>query len=134
MPLTPVETPALFDSAQFGFSQAIVATGSRTLYLAGQAALDRELNVLHEGDLGAQMSAVLASIAQTVEAAGGAKENLARLTIFVVDYTPDKLDIIAGALKAFAQDGVPPVNSVIGVAALALPGLLVEIEATAVLP
>ena len=61
---------------------------------------------------------------------------MAKLTFYVVDWTPDKMPtLLAGISRAAAKLGVTPVPpaTLIGVAALDIPEHLVELEATAVL-
>ena len=68
--------------------------------------------------------------------AGGSFDDVAKLTIYVVDWSPDKLPLIGeGVGRAAAKLGVDPTKPItlLGVAALGEPDLLVEVEATAVL-
>jgi enamine deaminase RidA (YjgF/YER057c/UK114 family) len=69
-----------------------------------------------------------------LEAAGATMNDVAKITIYVVDYSWDAVE----ALTTAATDvfgGPPPLtaNTLVGVSALWLPGLLVEIEAVAVI-
>ncbi|MFD9634259.1 RidA family protein, partial [Streptomyces violascens] len=69
-------------------------------------------------------------------AAGGSFRDVAKLTVYVVDWTPDKMPLLMdGVSRAAAQLGAAPVPpaTLIGVAALDVPEHLVEVEATAVL-
>jgi len=88
------------------------------------------------GDLATQVEQALRNVATGVTAAGGSFADVAKLTIFVVDWSPDKLAAIGeGVARAAGALGIDPTKAVtlIGVAALAEPDLLVEIAATAVL-
>ncbi|WP_433380989.1 RidA family protein [Streptosporangium sp. CA-115845] len=61
---------------------------------------------------------------------------MAKLTVYLVDWTSDKMPLFAeGVARASAKLGVTPLSPLtgVGVAALAEPDLLVEIEATAVI-
>ena len=134
MPHDHLAPDTLFPSAQFGFSQAVVASGGRTVYCAGQTAWTTGQEIVGPGDLKAQMTKALENCEAAVIAAGGTRADIVRLTIFVPDYEPERcLDPVVAALTEFFADGKPPANSLIGVAALALPDFLVEIEATAVI-
>ncbi|GAA1040624.1 RidA family protein [Virgisporangium ochraceum] len=118
------------------FAQIGLATGSRTAYISGQVARDAAGNPVGAGDLAAQVEQALTNINIAVEAVGGTFADVAKLTAFVVDWTPDKLDlVIAGAVRAAEKLGIDPVKPVtlVGVAALTEPDMLVEIEAVAVL-
>jgi enamine deaminase RidA (YjgF/YER057c/UK114 family) len=84
-----------------------------------------------EGDLAAQCAQALANLAAVLAAAGATPADVLRLRTYVVGHSPDKLPVIGAALAAFYGDVLPAPNTLIGVEALALPGFLVEIEATA---
>lgn len=119
------------------YSQVAVATGSRTVYLAGQVARTADGTPVGAGDLAAQVEQALLNVATGVEAAGGTFDDVAKLTFYVVDWSPEKLAGIGeGAGRAAARLGVSPVKPVtlLGVTALGEPDLLVEVEAIAVLP
>jgi enamine deaminase RidA (YjgF/YER057c/UK114 family) len=71
-----------------------------------------------------------------MEAVGGSFADVAKLTFYLVDWTPDKMAALGdGVGRAAAATGIDPLKAVtlIGVAALGEPDMLVEIEATAVL-
>jgi enamine deaminase RidA (YjgF/YER057c/UK114 family) len=67
-----------------GFSHAVVATGTRVVFLAGQTALDTEGKVT--GDtLPAQFEKALANLLTALTAAGGTPADLARVTVYATD-------------------------------------------------
>jgi enamine deaminase RidA (YjgF/YER057c/UK114 family) len=118
------------------YAQLGIATGTRTVYLAGQVARDADGAPVGTGDLAAQVEQAFMNVGTALKAVGGSFDDVAKLTIYVVDWSPDKLEALgAGAGRAAARLGVSPVKptTLIGVACLAEPDLLVEIEATAVL-
>jgi enamine deaminase RidA (YjgF/YER057c/UK114 family) len=89
------------------------------------------------GDLAAQVEQAMRNVAAAITATGGSFADVAKLTIYVVDWDPSKLaDLGAGVGRAAAALGFDPTKAVtlLGVATLTEPDLLVEIEATAVLP
>jgi enamine deaminase RidA (YjgF/YER057c/UK114 family) len=119
------------------YAQVAVATGSRTVYIAGLVARTAEGEPVGPGDLAAQTEQALLNVATAVEAAGGTFADIAKLTVYVVDWSPEKMaELGDGALRAAEAAGVDPVRPItlIGVAALGEPDMLVEIEAIAVLP
>jgi enamine deaminase RidA (YjgF/YER057c/UK114 family) len=119
------------------YAQVGIATGTRTVYVAGQAARDADGKPVGTGDLAAQVEQAFVNVDTAVRAAGGTFDDVAKLTIYVVDWTPDKMGPFgAGAMRAATRLRINPVKpgTLIGVAALAEPDLLVEIEAIAVLP
>lgn len=122
----------LFDSKSWGFHQVQISTGTRIVHFAGQAALDGEAGVMGVGDFAAQMAACLANIDIAREAAGVARTDIASLRLYVVDHDAEFVPIIIDQLTAFfGQDKTPPAT-LIGVARLAMPELMIEIEAVAI--
>lgn len=63
--------------------------------------------------------------------AGVTPADIVRLRTYVVNHSPDKLGVVLPEIGAFYGDATPAPNTFIGVAALALPDFLIEIEATA---
>jgi enamine deaminase RidA (YjgF/YER057c/UK114 family) len=118
------------------YRQVAVATGTRLVFVAGQVARDANGEPVGAGDLAAQVAQALKNVATAVDAVGGTFADVAKITIYVVDWTSDKMEALGeGAMRAAVELGIDPVRPItlIGVAALAEPDLLVEIEATAVL-
>ncbi|MFI1166613.1 RidA family protein [Streptomyces sp. NPDC020801] len=77
-----VNPPGL--SPPTGFSHAVVATGSRLVFLAGQTALDADGKVV--GDtLPEQFERALANLLAALRAAGGTPADLARVTVYATD-------------------------------------------------
>jgi enamine deaminase RidA (YjgF/YER057c/UK114 family) len=117
------------------YRQVSVATGSKLVFVAGQVAWDADGVTVGEGDLVAQVERCYLNIGTALAAAGASFDDVAKLTAYVVDWTPDKMPLfLEGAERAFAKLGVTPVPpaTLLGVAALDIPDHLVEIEATAV--
>ncbi|GAA3040403.1 RidA family protein [Streptosporangium longisporum] len=118
------------------YRQLSVATGSKLVFLAGQVARDADGGKVGEGDLAAQTEQAYLNVATALAAVGGSFDDVAKLTVYVVDWSPDKLPLLGeGVARAAARLGVDPVKPItlLGVAALGEPDLLIEVEATAVL-
>lgn len=77
-----VNPPGLAPPA--GFSHAVVATGSRLVFLAGQTALDADGEVTG-ATLPAQFERALANLLAALAAAGGTPADLARVTVYATD-------------------------------------------------
>ncbi|WP_316311561.1 RidA family protein, partial [Clavibacter michiganensis] len=67
-----------------GFSHAVVATGSRVVFLAGQTALDSDGKVVGE-TLPEQFERALTNLLTALAAAGGTPADLARVTVYATD-------------------------------------------------
>jgi enamine deaminase RidA (YjgF/YER057c/UK114 family) len=118
------------------YRQLSIATGSRLVFLAGQVARDADGNRVGEGDLAAQVEQAYLNIGTAMAAIGGSFDDVAKLTVYIVDWSPDKMPLLGeGVARAAAKLGVDPVKPItlLGIAALAEPDLLVEVEATAVI-
>lgn|SRR5262245_56725125 len=131
MPKAHVNPAALFPSLQHGFSQVVVASGARTVFVSGQTAWDANKKIVGRS-LGEQAAQALRNVRAAVEAAGGHLGDIVALRIYIVHHAMSDLAGIGKALReAFTTD--PPTSTWIGVSALAVPDFLIEIEATAVL-
>ncbi|GAA0519605.1 enamine deaminase RidA [Paractinoplanes deccanensis] len=119
-------------SAEMGFNQGELVTGqTRTLYCSGQTAMSGDGKPQHDGDMAAQLALSLDNVAAVLAEAGMTLTNLVRLTVYTTDV--DELfphyGVLAGRL---AGAGAAPATTMLGVTRLAIPGQLVELEATAV--
>ena len=124
----------LFDARPFGFSQAVVCPANGTAYLSGQTAWDKSGKLSSGADYAAQVPAALANVVRAAQAVGAKATDVVRVRVYIVNHTPDKLGVLGKAMAdCFGADALPA-STVIGVAARALPELLVEIEADVSLP
>ena len=122
----------LFDSASWGYHQVQVSTGQRIIHFAGQGALDTAANVIGVGDFRAQMSACLANIDIACRAAGVTRGDIAMLRLYVVNHQPDDIPVMIEILTGFFGSDATPPATLVGVACLAMPDMMIEIEAVAV--
>jgi len=102
-----------------------------TLFIAGQVALDDDLKLVGPGDAGAQARQTWTNIKTVVEAAGGKITDIVRVTTYVADI--GDVDAIQEVRREFFPDGDYPTATMVQVAKLGLPGLLLETEALAVI-
>jgi enamine deaminase RidA (YjgF/YER057c/UK114 family) len=70
MPKEHVNPASLFPSVQHGFSQVVVACGTKTVFISGQTAWDRDKQIVGR-TLGEQAIQALRNVKAAVEAAGG---------------------------------------------------------------
>lgn len=119
-----------------GYAQVGVATGSRTVYVSGQVARTADGTPVAPGDLAGQVEQAYTNVLAALAGAGATYADVAKVTAYVVDLTEEKLGpFVEGALRVAATHDIDPTKpmTMIGVAALAEPDLLIEIEAIAVL-
>lgn len=89
-----------------------------------------------KGDFAAQVEQCYLNVATALAGIGGSFDDVAKLTIYVVDWSPEKMPLLGeGVGRAAAKLGIDPVKPItlLGVAALGEADLLVEVEATAVI-
>ena len=116
---------------QLGYVQANEISGvERVLVCAGQTSVDADGQPLHEGDMGAQVGQALDNLEAVLGEGGFALADVVRMNYFVTD--ADAF-LQAGEIYGarLAEAGCRPAMTLLGVSRLALPPLLVEIEATA---
>ena len=84
------------------------------------------------GDLAVQTSQVLTNLGHAISAASASPRDVARITIYVVGYRRELLPLIeTERMKLFGEH--KPVDTIVGVAALARPEFLIEVDEIAVL-
>ena len=116
-----------------GFAHAVAGTG-RTVFLAGQTAQDAAGRIV-PGNIVAQFERALANLLTALRAAGGEPEQLAALTIYLVDvddYRAHAAEI--GAVWRRLAGSQDPATAGVGVARLWDPTALVELQGIALLP
>jgi enamine deaminase RidA (YjgF/YER057c/UK114 family) len=117
---------------QFGFVQAHeISDAQRVVYCAGQTSVDGDGNPLHEGDMRAQIGKALDNLETVLGEAGLDLSNVVRLNYYTTDIDAlfESWDVVATRL---GDAGACVASTALGVARLAFPPLLIEIEATAV--
>ncbi len=118
------------------FRQVAIASGSKLVFMAGQVAWDAEGTLVGRGDLAAQVEQCYLNVAAAVVGAGGTLADVAKLTTYITDWTPDKMPAVqerrTRALNKLGVTVLAP-GTLVGVAALFTPDILAEIEAIAVI-
>ncbi|WP_405983212.1 RidA family protein [Streptomyces sp. NBC_00158] len=119
-------------STEFGFNQGeLVAGHTRTLYISGQTAMSADGKPQHEDDMGAQLALSVDNLEAVLAEAGMSLANLVRLNVYTTDV--ELLYRHYGVLAArLGAASVAPASTMLGVTRLAIPGLMVELEGTAV--
>ncbi len=127
-----IESPKLPAPMRGGaFSAGVEAPAGRTVYVSGQVSMDADGEVVGEGDAKAQTEKVLENVATVLEEAGGSLDNIVKVTVFITDMA--HYDEIHEVRRRHFREPYPA-SSMVEVSALIDPGLLVEVEAVAVIP
>lgn len=115
-----------------GFVQAMeVGPAKRTLLCSGQTSVDANGVPLHAGDMVAQLKQAVANLETVLIAGGFDLTDVVRLNYYTTDVDAFMQGAAAGGLGRFAEVGCHPASTLLGVARLFHPDILVEIEATA---
>ena len=110
-----------------------IATGTRIIHISGQTAVDAEGKVVGTTHLD-QSRLAFRNLLTALEAAGATLADVAKFNIYMVDYSWDALEALMYAAKeVFGEEYPLTANTLVGVASLWLPALLVEVDAVAVL-
>ena len=133
MPKKYINPDSLFPSLPHGFSQLVMASGRKMVFISGQTAWDTRKNIVGGDSVLEQARQAFRNLEKAMEAAGGTLKDVVALRIYVVDYQAESGTAVGTALREFFSAESPPASTWIGVSALAVPEFLIEIEATAVL-
>lgn len=115
-----------------GYSHVVEATG-KMVFVAGQIALDKEGKVVGLGDMKAQTRQVLENVTAALAAAGASWKDVVKANTYVVNLNADSIAAIREVRGDFFPADNPPASTLVGVTALAMDGLLIEIEVTAII-
>jgi enamine deaminase RidA (YjgF/YER057c/UK114 family) len=114
-----------------GFSTAVKV--GNTVYLSGQVPLDSTGKLVGNGDLNAQAIQTFANMAKVIRAARGVPADLVQITVYVVGYDTSAAGVVRQAVDPYIEPGVPPALTIVGVATLPEPGMLIAADGIAVL-
>jgi len=115
------------------YTQVVVATGRRMVFVSGQVSMDADGTLVAPGDLAGQARQVYANLRAALEGAGAKPADVVKLTTYVVGYRPEVRPLLAEARSTVFGPAALPASTLVGVQALAEPGYLIEVEAIAVM-
>ena len=129
--LTIVNPQNLFDPTPNGYSTAVVApAGARVAYISGQGGQD-SMGALSP-DFAIQVKQAYANLRTALDGIGARPDQVAKLTIFVVDHDMSKLEVLTQAVKEMFGPTLPA-QTLIPVLKLAIDPMLFEVEAIVML-
>lgn len=132
-PLQFINPPGLYDPRANGYTHVVVAPmPGRIVYVSGQGGENAAGQL--SPTFGEQVHQALANLRLALQAAGAGVHDVAKLTVLVVDHSEERLALFSQVVRSLWPDGGAPACTLIPVPRLALAGMLVEVEATAVLP
>ena len=113
------------------YTHVVTAEGGKVVFIAGQVAQDANGQIVGKADLRAQTQQVLENLKTALAAAGATFDDVVKINIYAVNYTPADREVRLEVLARFLSKSHPPASTMIGVPALARPEYLIEIEAIA---
>jgi 2-iminobutanoate/2-iminopropanoate deaminase len=117
---------------RFGFSHAWRVDGAESVvFLAGQGPVSPEGEVVGAGDFETQARLTFENLKTVLEQAGASFDAVAKVTVYLTDM--GNLRDFARVRNEFIKTEQPPASTAIEVRSLALPGMMIEVDAIAVL-
>jgi Putative translation initiation inhibitor, yjgF family len=121
--------PALWDPTVASFSHvATVPAGSKLIFVSGQGG-EEDVKGTLSSDFRRQVQHSLNNIRIALHSQGATMSSIVKVTTLVVDHNEEKLKIIVEEFAKIWPDKKFPVNTLIPVPKLAMPGMQVEIDA-----
>lgn len=114
-----------------GYTHVVTTDARKTVYISGQIGVDSQGHV--ESGLRAQMVQVFENLKIALASVGATFDNVVKVTTLIVNFKPEDRTTLREVRSQYFNADQPPASTLIGVQALALPELLVEIEAIAVI-
>ncbi|MFQ5917654.1 MAG: RidA family protein [Candidatus Binatia bacterium] len=120
----------IWNTQGLSFSQGVVVKGgSSMIFVAGQAAFDKDGHVVGKGDITQQTQVTLENVKSVLESAGASLEDVVRITVFLTDIR--NMSVMQRVRADYFRSNYPASTGV-QVSSLAHEDLLVEIDAIAV--
>ena len=114
-----------------GYTHVVTAAGGKMVFIAGQVAWDVKGELVGKGDLRAQATQAYTNLKAALAAAGATTADVAKLNTYVVNFKSTDLSVIREVRSQFFPQENLPASTLVGVSALAVDGLLIEVEAVA---
>ena len=116
-------------AAPAGYSHVVSIPAGRLVWTAGQVPLDADRNIVAIGDWEGQTRRVFENLGLALRGAGADWVDVVKLTLFVVDVSA--IEIIRAVRDEFVDTSNPPTSTLVRVAGLFHPDVLIEVEAVA---
>jgi enamine deaminase RidA (YjgF/YER057c/UK114 family) len=118
------------NQAPLGYSHVVEVRGGRTLYIAGQLALDNEGNLVGRGDFRAQVEQVFENLRARLEDGKATFKDVVKLNYYITDASD--LVAVREVRNRFINRENPPASTLVVVRQLVREEYLIEVEAVAV--
>jgi enamine deaminase RidA (YjgF/YER057c/UK114 family) len=115
-----------------GYTHVVKVSGGDLLMISGQVALDVDGNLVGAGDLQAQATQAFENIKGILAHFQADFSNVVKINVYIVNYKAADRSALVAVRNRYINPENPPASTLIGVQSLALPELMIEIEAMAV--
>jgi enamine deaminase RidA (YjgF/YER057c/UK114 family) len=112
-----------------GFSHIAAAQGGKVVHFAGQLGIGPDFSLVAD-DLHGQTAGAMRNLKTAMDAVGVSWDEIVRRTIYTTQ--PTEYETITRAIDEVTGGAEHPAQTIVGITGLAVPGCLIEIEATAV--
>ncbi|MGI0117499.1 RidA family protein [Zooshikella sp. RANM57] len=129
MNIQKINPNTLYDGSPFGLSQATIDTLSGLVFVSGQVDWDTDYE-LKNSTIEAQAENALKNLSVVLSAANASVENILQLRVYIRGELSEHMDNVVPIITQYLGTSRPALTG-IGVASLASPGTLIEIEAVA---
>jgi 2-iminobutanoate/2-iminopropanoate deaminase len=129
MSIKKINPATLYDGAPFGMSQAAADADSGLIFISGQVDWDSNYQVKNQS-MPAQAEGAIKNLLTVLEAANSSVQNLLHLRVYIRGELAEHMETIVPLLLSYLGTSRPALTG-IGVASLATPDTLIEIEAVA---
>ena len=116
--------------APAGYSHVVEVKGGRTLYIAGQIALDKDGNLVGRGDFRAQVKQVFENLKARLEKGGASFKDVVKLNYYLTDASD--LQSLRDTRNSYINTENPPASTLVVVKQLVREEFMIEVEAVAV--
>jgi enamine deaminase RidA (YjgF/YER057c/UK114 family) len=116
-----------------GYTHVVtVEGGGKMVFISGQVAVDKDGKLIGPGDLKTQIRQAGSNLKLALEAAGATPADIVKTNTYIVNYKQADYSALREARAELFPSGEPPASTLVGVTSLAVDGLMVEMEAIAV--
>lgn len=116
-----------------GYTHVVTANQGKMIFVSGQVALNKQLEVVGKGDLRAQTTQVFENLKVALVAAGATFADVVKMNIYVPNYKPTDVPVIREVRSKYVSKEKPPAATLVGVQALVREDFLIEIEVIAMI-
>jgi reactive intermediate/imine deaminase len=116
--------------APSGYSHVVEVRAARVIYVSGQVPLDRDGQLVGEGDLETQTRQVFENLQAALDSAGASWADVVKLNYYLVD--ANELAAVRAIRDEYVDTAHPPASTLVEVSRLFRDDVLIEIDAVAI--